>query len=272
MTINLVKKKDNEYQAINDNGDVVGFGYLSEFLASEVYEVDRVNYFIQAESAVKNTRITIVNELIAMAMKMKSNNYPLINGRIYHACFSKDKENIDFYNSIDGFENDEGMNILTCNLSSRPGNIQLPNNYKSAENNLRTDEEINHFIDQHSKIFRRAPYNVEKIRKLQENEGFKNISVFQNDVMIANILLHVEGTGVNKYGWVEDLFVDKEHRRLGIADYLMDKAFEHFKKIGLNESRLEVWSSNRRAMNLYTKIGYKLLEVTEVSIGINILV
>ncbi|GAH21864.1 unnamed protein product, partial [marine sediment metagenome] len=53
MTINLVKKKDNEYQAINDNGDVVGFGYLSEFLASEVYEVDRVNYFIQAESAVK---------------------------------------------------------------------------------------------------------------------------------------------------------------------------------------------------------------------------
>ena len=74
MTINLVKKKDNEYQAINDNGDVVGFGYLSEFLASEVYEVDRVNYFIQAESAVKDTRITIVNELIEMAMKMKSAN------------------------------------------------------------------------------------------------------------------------------------------------------------------------------------------------------
>ncbi|KKN07743.1 hypothetical protein LCGC14_1063800 [marine sediment metagenome] len=125
--------------------------------------------------------------------------------------------------------------------------IQLSNNYKSVENNLRTDEEIKHFIDQHSKIFRRAPYNVEKIRNMQEIEEFKNISVFKNDVMIANILLHVEVTGVNKYGWVEDLFVDKEHRRLGIADYLMDKAFEHFKEIGLNESRLEAWSSNRRA-------------------------
>ena len=79
-----------------------------------------------------------------------------------------------------------------------------------------------------------------------------------------------EATGVNKYGLVEDLFVDKEHRRLGIADYLIDKAFEYFKKIGLNESRLEVWSSNRRAMNLYTKIGYKLFEVSEVSIGKNI--
>ncbi|KKK44520.1 hypothetical protein LCGC14_0757220 [marine sediment metagenome] len=88
--------------------------------------------------------------------------------------------------------------------------------------------------------------------------------------MIANILLHVEVKGVNKYGWVEDLFVDKEHRRLRIADYLMDNAFEHFKKIGLNESRLEVWSPNRRAMNLYTKIGYKLFEATEVSIGKNI--
>lgn len=270
MTINLVKKNDIEYKVINDKGDVVGTGYLNEFLASEVYEVDRVNYFIQAESAVRDTRITIVNELIAMAMKMKSTNYPLINGRIYHACFSKDKESIEFYNSIDGFENNEGMNILTCNLSGGPGNIQLSNNYKSAENNLRTDEEIKQFITQHSKIFRRAPYDVEKIRKLQEIEGFKNISVFQNNVMIANILLHVDVKGANKYGWVEDLFVDKEHRRLGIADYLMDKAFEHFRKIGLNESRLEVWSSNRRAMNLYTKIGYKLFEISEVSIGINI--
>ena len=87
--------------------------------------------------------------------------------------------------------------------------------------------------------------------------------------MIANILLHVEGTRVNKYGWVDDLFVDKEHRRLGIANYLMDKAHEHFKKIGLNELRLEVWSTNRRVMNLYRKIGYRLLEVTEVSIGMN---
>lgn len=270
MTINLVKKKENEYQAVNDNGDAAGFGYLSEFLASEVYKVDRVNYYLLAASAVRDTRIEIVNELITMAEKMKKNNYPLINGRIYHACLSNDKENIEFYTSIDGFENDEGMNILTCKLSGETDNIQLPNNYISTENNLRTDEEINHFIEKHSKIFRRAPYNVEKIRKLQENEGFKNISVFRNDVMIANILLHVERTGVNKYGWVEDMFVDKEHRRFGIADYLMDKAFEHFKKIGLNESRLEVWSSNRRAMNLYTKIGYKLYEVTEVSIGMNI--
>jgi ribosomal protein S18 acetylase RimI-like enzyme len=270
MTISLVKNKYNEYKAINDNGDFVGTGYLSEFLASDVYEVERVNYYIHAISAIKDTRITIVNELIAIAMKMKSINYPLINGRIYHACFSKDKENIDFYTSINGFENNEGMNILTSNLSEEPGNTQLINNYKSAENNLRTDEEIHHFIEQHSKISRRAPYNVEKIRKLQEIEGFKNISVFKRDLMIANILLHVEGTGVTKYGWVEDLFVDKEHRRLGIADYLMDKAFEHFKKLGLNESRLEVWSSNSRAMNLYKKIGYKLFEVTEVSIGMNI--
>jgi len=107
---------------------------------------------------------------------------------------------------------------------------------------------------------------------LQEIEGFKNISVFKNDVKIANILLHVEVKGVNKYGWVKDLFIDKEHRRLGIADYLMDKAFEHFKKIGLNESRLEVWGSNRRALNLYTKIGYKLFEISEDSLGMNILV
>ncbi|GAH28729.1 unnamed protein product, partial [marine sediment metagenome] len=96
--------------------------------------VDRVNYFIQAESAVKDTRIKIVTELIAMAMKMKSNNYPLINGRIYHACLSKDKKSIDFYTSIDGFENNEGMNILTCNLSDGPGDVVLSNNYKSSEN------------------------------------------------------------------------------------------------------------------------------------------
>ena len=79
MTISLVKNKDNEYKAINDNGDVVGFGYLSEFLASEVYEVDRVNYYIHAVSAVKDTRIMIVNELIAISMKMKNDNYPAIN-------------------------------------------------------------------------------------------------------------------------------------------------------------------------------------------------
>ena len=104
---------------------------------------------------------------------------------------------------------------------------------------------------------------MEKIRKLKEQEGFKNIAIYHKEKMIANILLLVEVDSGIKYGCLEDLFVSKDFRKKGIGEYLVTRGLEYFKSIGLKESRLEVWSSNVRASKLYYKLGYRFMKETE---------
>ena len=112
---------------------------------------------------------------------------------------------MEFYSKVEGFKHDEGMHIIACNLSSFESSYKLSREYEIRENNLNSDEEIQGFINEHSKIFRSVPYDLEKIRKLKEQEGFKNIAIYHKEKMIANILLLVEVDSGIKYGCLEDL-------------------------------------------------------------------
>lgn len=71
----------------------------------------------------------------------------------------------------------------------------------------------------------------------------------------------------NKYGWIDDFFVSKEYRREGIGKNLLNKALYELRFRNINESRLEVWSANVRAMSLYKKLGFQFYKETECAIG-----
>lgn len=105
------------------------------------------------------------------------------------------------------------------------------------------------------------------IKELQEKKGFNSIAIFDNESLIANILLHIEDIKGVKYGWLEDMFVSRAYRNKGLGEYLVLKGLAYFKKEGVMSSRLEVWSSNQRAPKLYYKVGYKFVKESEVSIG-----
>lgn len=94
------------------------------------------------------------------------------------------------------------------------------------------------------------------------------IAAMHEDLIVGNVVIIMkQNNDGTKYGWVDDLFVSKDWRKKGIGESLMNRAFIRLKELNVRESKLEVWSSNKRAMSVYSKIGYKFLIETEVSIG-----
>lgn len=270
----IINGKDkHEILAVDLEDNVLGKGYIYDFIDSELYEIDRVNFFIDIKVE-KEEKDYVIKNFIAQELlnraKEQRKKYPDYDARIYHCCFSDDKDNIEFYSNVEGFKHDEGMHIIACDLKCLTDHNLLDLEYEVKEDSLNTDEEIQDFINEHSKIFRSIPYNIAKIRELKEQEGFKNIAIYDKGKIIANILLMVEEESGMKFGCLEDLFVSKSNRKRGLGEYLTAKGLNYFKSIGLEESRLEVWSSNLRATGLYYKLGYKFIKESESSIGMSI--
>lgn len=62
----------------------------------------------------------------------------------------------------------------------------------------------------------------------------------------------------NKYGFVDDLTVDKDFRRLGIAQALMNEAKEWSKGKGLSGLALETQTNNVGACSFYKIYGFEI--------------
>jgi GNAT superfamily N-acetyltransferase len=161
------------------------------------------------------------------------------------------------------------MHLLTCDLNNIEINKVNNIEFEIKQDSLNSEEEIQDFINEHKKVFRSAPYTIDKIKELREEEGFKNIAIYDNNHIVGNILLFIEEAEI-KYGLIEDLFISKEYRKHGLGQYLVIRAVEYFKGLGLHETRVEVWSSNHRAHQLYSKAGFAFKQELEASIGMAI--
>ena len=62
----------------------------------------------------------------------------------------------------------------------------------------------------------------------------------------------------SKLGHIVSLAIDPKERRKGYGTLLLKKLLEKFKELGVCKVRLEVRVSNRPAINLYSKHGFKI--------------
>lgn len=63
-------------------------------------------------------------------------------------------------------------------------------------------------------------------------------------------------SGYKLRGYISNLYVEKKHRKKGIAKELIDSLILWFKEKGVKEMTLEIYSDNKVAIDLYKKIGF----------------
>ena len=68
------------------------------------------------------------------------------------------------------------------------------------------------------------------------------------------------GLSIVKKGHIISIAVDKEHRRRGIGRALMEEALLGLRKRGCKEAYLEVRVSNTPAINLYSRLGFRVVK------------
>jgi len=70
---------------------------------------------------------------------------------------------------------------------------------------------------------------------------------------------------LGRIGIVEDWFVIKDYRGKGVGEMLWDRLIEWFKKKKCNRLELDVFPTNKHALNIYHKLGFidKLIVMTK---------
>ncbi|KAK0418409.1 hypothetical protein QR680_013542 [Steinernema hermaphroditum] len=116
------------------------------------------------------------------------------------------------------------LNVQHCNL------LCLPENYQ-----------LNYVAEDHKKNI--VGY---VLAKLDEEETFDP----------------VENSGTEAHGHITSLAVKRSHRRLGVAQMLMNQAAQAMiENYNVKHVSLHVRVSNRAAMNLYGGLGFTVVEV-----------
>ena len=263
-------EKKGRLEAYDRDNNLVGEAVFAPFKSSDIFEKPRLNIYF--DIAVKDVadkeaiKDQMFDEIMKRGRAVKEENKD-IDVKIYHCCFSDNKENIAYYSSKEGFKYDEGMFIVRKEVTEEQFEIADIHGIEFAKLLLEDEGELLQLVEEQNKVFLPG-YTVEELKQLKNENQWFSIAAKHKGKIIGNIIFIVKEDEPNiKYGWVDDLFVSKEWRKYGIARNLVLKGLEELNALNVKESRLEVWSSNERAMSLYSSVGYKFHEETESSIG-----
>jgi ribosomal protein S18 acetylase RimI-like enzyme len=263
-------KRKHMLEAYDKDNNLVGEAIISPFMDSDFSEKPRLNIYINITVTNIENEIEIKDQIFDEIMKrahaIKEDNKN-IDVRVYHCCFSDNKENIAYYSSKEGFNHDEGMHIVKKEITEENFEITDINGIDFVRLELIDEDEIIQLVEKQNKVFT-SGYSLDDLKKLKSENEWYSIAAKHEGEIVGNIIIIVKVNESNiKYGWVDDLFVSRGWRNLGIGKNLILRALENLKALSIKESSLEVWSANKRASSVYNSLGYKFYEETESSIG-----
>lgn len=103
-------------------------------------------------------------------------------------------------------------------------------------------------------------YHSTRIEEELKNKNFHVFAVEYNSKFIGYIhIVYIPKIGKWNKGLlqIDELYVDKEFRNLGVGTELIKKAFEIKDKLGLEKIRL--YTENPIAQHVYEKCGFKII-------------
>lgn len=106
-------------------------------------------------------------------------------------------------------------------------------------------------------------YTKQLLKQIQKHEGKIFVAEYDKKVIgcicgVVQNLTKEEKTGIipTKNGFINDLFIKKEFRKMRIGALLIKRIEKYFRKIKCTVILLEVLSYNNKAEKFYTREGY----------------
>jgi ribosomal protein S18 acetylase RimI-like enzyme len=75
--------------------------------------------------------------------------------------------------------------------------------------------------------------------------------------LIAESLDEIHIYKLRRYGFVHDLWVEPTHRRMGVAQLLVQACLASFRSLGVTQVRLDTAHANDGARALFTSVGFR---------------
>jgi ribosomal protein S18 acetylase RimI-like enzyme len=262
-------KKENTFIALNQDGAYLGSLRIYPFYDEDIEPEHPHNLYLhldcpKAREASTEARDRLLAQALRRAKEIKREARQA-KTRVY-ACFLKHQQEEIAYFLLRGFTHDEGMYIVERYAAEAPPRAEAPHGTAIQLWSMATPADQHRFIEAHRTVFPRHPYSAESLRELQSLPDWRNYTAFYGDEIVGNIMVYVQRDGAG-VGTIEDLFVLKPWRQRGLGRCLITAALANFHSIGIDRVRLEVWSANKPALNLYRALGFSVIDETEIAVG-----
>lgn len=258
----------NVFCAFNEEDELVGYAPIYPVLATE--ESGYLNV-LWAEIKVdpkfnekKLLRDMLFDRMMARAAEIR-NNAPVKDTKICFCHYSTETDSINYILSK-GFKPCEGIYNMMRDLSEPIMQYEVPEGLNIIEWKMETREERAKYINAYNIAFPEKPWNVEGLEHFMKSDmwvGGTTMTAFDGTDIAGSIMLYWKTDGETEQGkrqaYTENIFVMPQWRKKGVASCLISKGLSHLAQQGAKYALLEVRANNIKALDIYKRMGYKIL-------------
>jgi ribosomal protein S18 acetylase RimI-like enzyme len=146
----------------------------------------------------------------------------------------------------------------------------VPEGLNIIEWRMETKEEKAKYIKAYNAAFPEKPWNVEGLEHFMKSDMWisgTTITAFMNGEIVGSVMLYwkpEEGEQGEKQGFTEHIFVMPPWRKKGVGSALIGMGLSYLKKHGAKTAFLEVRANNENALNVYKRMGYRVVKEQKV--------
>jgi len=94
------------------------------------------------------------------------------------------------------------------------------------------------------------------------------VTAFKSEKVIGSVAVYRDREEIKQFskrvGVMDNVFVDKDWRKRGVASYLVYQGLLYLKENGMEMARIGVRANNKEALGLYMRMGYFAIRESKV--------
>jgi len=249
--------KDNIFIAFDTSGNYLGSAYAYPSINHyQTYETPYIIFIdVNVESNMdkllyKEVRQKLFEKVNSRAKELRMKRTDL-KARIYSG-FEYDEDKLNFYIN-NGFNEDYSIIMETQIIEDFQ--FDLPKNMSVVDLEIDSEKSIMEYKTIYDEIFV-TPLDLDTLRDQAKLMHFKNLYFLIDGKPMGGCTIFEK----NGLGYIETVYVLPQAMGKGISKIIVNYIFQYFLSVGLKRTSLEVWQSNRRAVELYKSFGYNEVE------------
>lgn len=258
-------QRENIFIVIDGNQEFLGSGYVYPKLTPEMTPDAPLNIFIEMHLDEEYINSQIGERLFKL-LKKRAQALTELVGQQSYLYFGSEDSNHPYFDFLKKMNFEVEAKTYLMSKIIHLTEMSIPKSVRCQQSNDVSESVKKVFLPLYNAHFLRQ-IDDEQLHQMVHEPHFQNFTIYENDTFIGNMILYsVEENGVKK-GKVENLFIIKEKRQLGYGKYLLNLAESYFQNVFIKECVLEVWSKNLKAVDFYSRHGFKEIKRTEHYLG-----
>lgn len=168
-----------------------------------------------------------------------------------------------------GFGYSESVFRMMCDLGQELSAVPHPEHIDVRPWRMEKEKEQQAYVQAHNEVFPEAPIALVDWQSFLSSSAWQDgttFTAFDEKEIVGSVALYWDETisqqAGRKAGYTENVFVRANWRKRGIAAFLIYTGLIYLRDRGREAAFLEVKAANQRALDLYFRLGYQLIDET----------